>query len=417
MTKRLTLSLIVFVFLVYLLLVVVPMRVHNSANLPKPQPDIPIPLAFNGDSTALKATEIVPTLDSPIPKNKNVVWCASFLASWKVLEQNLTKGPVSLEGNPEMLKTLNDAPDPRPSVPVSSLYVAAGWNQNGIVAQIQNDLRQRFPDKPPPVFPGITPDSLVAYAYLETHVKFPIPYNQNKEPLVFTNSNGEPTRINSFGVPLEDANTYFKLRAQPRVIFHGNPSWTTGSHGIVYDEFVVGLCPTSSPDQIIVAKIARPSTLAAAVTYVEGKITDWDRAQIGRQFEGFPYDSGLDDDDLLLVPDFNWFISHHFSELEGKVFANPDLRKQPLSVAQEDIAFYLDKSGAGVRAESREYATAMPRDFVCNQPFLLYLKKRGAHMPYFAMWVDNAELLSTWSGPSPTNVLSENLSTTSASSP
>lgn len=402
MKKNLGRFFLCLILLWFMALFVLP-RIKNNSHLPRPQPDIPIPLAFDGNSASLKATEIVPTLDSPIPEHKNAVWCASFLASWKVLEQNLTKGPVLLDGNPAMVKTLNDAPDPRPSVSALSLYAAAGWNQSGIVAQIQNDMRRRFPDKPAPAFPGIMPDSLVAYAYLETHVKFPIPYNQNKEPLAFTNSAGEPALINSFGVTAEDANTFFKLRAQPRVIFRGNESWPGGSHGMVDDEFVIGLCPTSCPDQIIVAKIARPPTLAAGVAYVEGKITDWERAQIARQFEGGPCDSGLHSEDLLLVPDFNWFISHHFSELEGKNFVNPGLRGQPLSVAQEDIAFCLDKSGAGLRAESREYATAIPNDYVFNQPFLVYLKKRGAPAPYFAMWVDNAELLSPWSGPNSTN--------------
>jgi hypothetical protein len=31
--------------------------------------------------------------------------------------------------------------------------------------------------------------------------------------------------------------------------------------------------------------------------------------------------------------------------------------------------------------------------YVFDRPFLIYLKKRGATRPYFAMWVDNAELL------------------------
>lgn len=390
-------TLVILFILLALALLALP-RLPNNKNLPRPQPDISIPLAFNGDSIALKATEIVPTLDTPIPDHKNAVWCASFLAGWKMMEQNLAKGPVALDRAPEMVKALNAADDPRPSIPPSMLYVAAGWNDEGIVDQIRNGMHQKFPDNSPPVFPGITPDSFVTYAYLETHVKFPIPYNQNDEALVFTNSSGKPTRINSFGVPLKDANTYFKLRAQPCVIFYGDMAWPAGSYGEVPNEFVIDLCPTSAPDQVLVARIARRPTLAAAVAYVETKITGWGYAQYARQFEHAPADSGLRDSEVLLVPDLHWFISHDFSELEGKTLVNPTLKRQPLSVAREDIAFYLDKSGAGVRAESREFATATPRNFIVNQPFLLYMKKRGAPMPYFAMWVDNAELLCPWTG-------------------
>ncbi len=31
--------------------------------------------------------------------------------------------------------------------------------------------------------------------------------------------------------------------------------------------------------------------------------------------------------------------------------------------------------------------------FVCDHPFLIVVKKRGAKRPFFVMWVDNAELL------------------------
>jgi len=34
--------------------------------------------------------------------------------------------------------------------------------------------------------------------------------------------------------------------------------------------------------------------------------------------------------------------------------------------------------------------------YVADKPFLVIMKKRGAEKPYFAMWVDNAELLRPW---------------------
>ena len=83
------------------------------------------------DSSELQATEVVPTLDTPIPANKNAIWCASFLAAWKTLETDLAKEPVTLQGDPAIAQTLNKAVDPRPYIPNESLYVAAGWNQEG----------------------------------------------------------------------------------------------------------------------------------------------------------------------------------------------------------------------------------------------------------------------------------------------
>jgi len=46
-----------------------------------------------------------------------------------------------------------------------------------------------------------------------------------------------------------------------------------------------------------------------------------------------------------------------------------------------------------LESESLGGALAIPRCFLFNQPFLVYMKKRNADQPFFVMWVDNAELL------------------------
>jgi len=42
------------------------------------------------------------------------------------------------------------------------------------------------------------------------------------------------------------------------------------------------------------------------------------------------------------------------------------------------------------------YYLSGPSRFIGDGPFLVYLKKRGAALPYFVMWVDNDELLCKW---------------------
>jgi hypothetical protein len=47
-----------------------------------------------------------------------------------------------------------------------------------------------------------------------------------------------------------------------------------------------------------------------------------------------------------------------------------------------------------LESEARLGVAALPREFVFNRPFLVYMQKRGAEHPFFVMWVDNAELLT-----------------------
>ena len=100
--------------------------------------------------------------------------------------------------------------------------------------------------------------------------------------------------------------------------------------------------------------------------------------------------------DTLIVPDLRWAVSHRFAELEGKIFTSGKLSGQRLDVAQQDIVFRLGKNGASLRSESRMVPSGIPSRFVLDRPFLIYMKQRGAVMPYFVMWVENTELLSQW---------------------
>ena len=46
-------------------------------------------LSFDGDSSELKQTAFVPTLDTPIPDGKSAVWCASFQLAWDKLKSDV----------------------------------------------------------------------------------------------------------------------------------------------------------------------------------------------------------------------------------------------------------------------------------------------------------------------------------------
>ena len=339
-------------------------------------------MSFDGSSGGLARTQIVPTLETPIEKGKNAIWCASFQCAWKALQENLAVEPVMLDGADATVASLNDAPDLRAEIPEACLYTAAGWKPDGIIDKIHADLKKQFPGKQPPVFPGIVDNSFVAYSYLEANVTFTLPYFQSQEPLTFTDSEGRKTDIESFGIRPEDDYAYGKLRAQPRVLFCKGDMFSSEGHMSSSElEFAVDLCADSAPSQIVVARIEREETLAAAIARVEMETSDWSPLE------------GLGPNDVLLVPDFFWQISHRFSELEKKPFKNEKLKGQSLDVAQQDILFRLDRSGAMLESEAKMYCLPVPTYYTLDRPFLIYMKKRGANSPYFAMWVDNTELL------------------------
>lgn len=348
------------------------------------------PPVFEGASTQLKASQILATLEEPIPAGKNVIWCASFVGAWKELQNTVVKGPVLLQGDPSLAAALNRADDPRSQISAKEFYAVAGWRQHGIVAQIEKDLAQKFPGKPMPDFSGGTGDELIAYSYLEANVPFTFPYFQNRKPLQFTDSTGRQTAIRSFGIRREDEYGQLALRKQVRILFVKYRS-EEDRHSVESEnskEFAVDLCTVSSPNQIVLARVNPEPTLAATLA----KVNRLEKEQATED----NWSHRLGPADVLFVPDFYWKISHRFTGLEGRNVISKNLKGMSLSVAREDLVFRLDRNGAELRADVQMRVFAGPSYFVFDRPFLLYIKKRDAQTPFFVMWVDNAELLTPW---------------------
>jgi len=343
--------------------------------------------AFAGESKDLKHTQIVATLDAPMEKGKNVIWCASFQAAWKELQTKLAKGPVKLSGGPDLAEALNRSYAPGPELPAGAMYATAGWGDQGILQQIDKEVARQFPGSKAPTFPGIVPGSFVAYSRLEAQVQFPLPYFQGRKPLEFTASDGTKTPVSCFGLPKEKANAYEDVHAQARLLYSNREdvqrAEVTGQ-AEPPREYVIDLDGESEPSQVIVAMIPAKATLAETLASLEKKIS---------ATKGDPYCHSLESSDVMLVPDVIWKLTHHFKELERRTLLNPGLKSQPMDVAQEDISFRLDRYGATVRAESKMYARGGSTPYLFDHPFLIVMRKRGETKPYFVMWVENAELL------------------------
>jgi hypothetical protein len=121
---------------------------------------------------------------------------------------------------------------------------------------------------------------------------------------------------------------------------------------------------------------------------------------IDQQYKNTPKDEYYHEfgpNDVLLVPNIFWRIIHSFNELERNTIQNPEYQGWPIQKAMQVIQFRLDRSGAELKSESKLYLQPIPTFYVFDRPFLIYIKKRGANYPFFALWVDNAELLEKYS--------------------
>lgn len=349
------------------------------------------PPSFTGSSIELKATEVVPTLSTPISIGKSAIWCASFVSALKTLAETNGQG-FSTDEKDQVVESLSSAADPKSYIPNKCLYVISGTYEEA-VTNIDKTLRLKFPNKKLPSFPGALPSSFLCYAYLAATLRFNVPYDESPTAFVFTDSIGKKTEIQAFGILAKNHNSGDQVWNQPYILFQkGEPGGETF-------EFAIDLCSNSFPSQVVVAKIPRKADLAAALSYVElesQRMADEIEAAEKRMSSFGQRRRKLEALDDLLVPKLHWEISHHFREIEGKTIANGKFKGNHIDIARQDIVFHLDRFGARISSDADSYASGIPTHFLLDQPFLVYMKKRGAVVPYFAMWVDNAELLSPW---------------------
>lgn len=347
-----------------------------------PEPYRTPELVFDGPSNRLEQTVIVPTLESPIPTGKSAIWCASFQLAWNELRDGLAKEPVQIDGAQSIVDQLNRSTVGPEDVDPQGRFSAAGFVKDRILEKIRQGMAERFPNVR---LPDFGPDAeAVAYAYLQASLPFDKPFFEF--PFEFMDSNGVVSKVRGFGLRRDDgkgSREAFKVRTQIQVLF-GGPA----DHEDVQkdDCFALDLCKTSSPNQIIVARLERKNDLASTLIELQRRINAHPKADHAR---------GFGSGDELRVPTMHWRIDHNFHELEGtdRRFANRALQGLYLSKAFQSVHFKLDRAGVELKSHAGPAAGSSSFVFSLDRPYLIVIRKRGASSPFFVMWVDNAELM------------------------
>lgn len=334
-----------------------------------------VPITFDGSSDKLEKTVIVPTLDTPMPEGKNVIWCASFQLAWNEFRDDVIGEPVKIPEAQQIADRLNASTIAGGVLDAGDYYAKAGYVKDGAFDEIEEQMRKRFPDIEVPQFDVEDPDLVaVMYAYLAANVKFTLPFYEQQDALRF---NSEP--VTSFGIGPDNKNVPHDLLDQIEVLYYSGEPYEPYSAS---DEFIIDPC-TSSKYQIILAHIKPGATLAETLENLQAKIAEGEASPL--------YES-----EEFLAPNMHWRVTHRFKALEDKNLGNEGHTGRWLEVLEQRIDFRLDRSGAELKSEARgemKESKSGERRFLLNRPFLIVMRKRGGQAPFFVMWVDNAELL------------------------
>jgi len=163
--------------------------------------------------------------------------------------------------------------------------------------------------------------------------------------------------------------------------------------------FTLKLSP-SDPEHEIILLMADtiPATLLNMVNIANANI---DLGRREREQENLKWKYSMTRDDVVLIPTLSFDIKANYPSIEGQeVFCHQNPYR--ITAAEQQIAFYLNEKGAEIRSAAfvdvvfAEPVIDMgdqvkPKKMLFDKPFFLMLRRTGATYPYFCMWVANTE--------------------------
>ncbi len=338
-----------------------------------PQVDKPAKLV---EASKLSKTDVVATLETPLGKGRNAVYCASFVIAWNklkaVLGENVLTKPKMI-----LIERLNNSKTSKNVIDDEYLIAWAGVHGGGI-EEIAQQLHEKPPSKEMNMPFSVEYNRLTAYAYLSKTLSFKEDFEEVDDELKM---NGKSLKAFGFSTY-----TYEKKRllANVEILYYKND-----------DSFVIRLNSKNSGDYIIMAKTNPKTTLLQTIAATKKLIKQGKKRKLKnlQDYEFIP-------DDKLLIPQINFNIQKDFSDLAGIKLLNPKLKAYTFEAARQTTQFMLNKSGAKIESTAEVYALTeaemdVPKNkyLVFDKPFLLYIEQQNSTHPYFALWIDNAELL------------------------
>jgi len=299
----------------------------------------------------LQQTEFVPTLESPINDNKNIIYATALLYAWDKTKQKLN-GPVSLtDSNSNEFRLLNQ-----------SISYKNTLTQDEYAAEAE-------------IVDGV----IIAKAFFNKTLPFPSKLQKIDEPILF-----DKTKVSAFGMQSYDEEAV----EFTQILYYKDD-----------DHFILKLTPKDDQHEIQLVKgITGIVSLADALSKTNSLI-DLGKKEKNSSESSWKY--SLNEIDMFSIPIIKFNIEKNYGEIEGQVFTTNN-KIHHVEIAYQRTGFILNENGAVVESESytmtdsadAEPIKIQPKKMVLDKPFFIIIKRGKSHYPYFVMRVQNSELLN-----------------------
>ena len=315
--------------------------------------------------------EITPTYTSGLSTmDGNKVWCGTFNLVWNDFMNDVVKGNVEFrDGESELANELNKQSFKVDQLSENSYFKIHGQAMGeDLKNKIQNGIKQKFNEDSNLIDRIDWNDSngYVLYAMLKKEFNFLEPFSTAMGSMTFNNS--EP-RIKCFGV---DSSNNPIASKNVEVLFYNSE-----------DDFAIKL-NTKEGEEVILYK-----------TTGENKSFEENYKEIKKQQINYSGKNTFQENDILRIPFIKVNDEINYDELCGREIKNSNYY---IKQALQTIDFELNNVGGSVKSEAlidatQKAWTEKSRKMIFDSDFILYLKEESKEQPYFALKVDNTDIL------------------------
>jgi len=339
-------------------------------------------------SLAAASAEVVTVIDPAcsMPADKTVVWSPLFQATWDGMNRKMGGKPVKTEPPNELMARLDAFEwEPEKTMPPGSWKVWAGEAVPEFLELVNHEAAQMTGDARGPFTLGNpTPGSLACFGLLDREVEFEKPFFRSaRQPLTF----GEAKQaVRFFGARGEFTAGY---AATTRVLAY---SPKDGSHALE-------ISCKGGDDKVILYLPPQPQDFQSACKRIREWRETWRDDEETRDRWN---DVRLHEGDDVRIPYVSLDVISDFAgQLQGgRYYGKPG---DPWTVrrAQQKTKFILMEKGAKVRMETSmnidpfgsAHPKPVPRRFIYDRPFFVFIWRDHADWPYLGVWIGNAAAL------------------------
>lgn len=307
---------------------------------------------------SLKQTQFVETLENPIEPEKNIIYTPSFLFAWKKVEEELNSQIKFDDKYSSEFKILMNSNSYTNSLTEKEYSITTKYDNNKITIK----------------------------AFFNKALPFETKLQMLDKPILFNLR----TNVVAFGMNDFD----YDIAKFTKILYYKNDK-----------NFVLQLTPKDKEQEIILVKVlSKFETLAQALDLTNSLIEKGKIESLSLE-QSWKYE--IKENDMFSIPIIKFNIATNYKNLEGLQFITTDNQNHLIKTAYQKTGFILSENGTTVESEAVIIDTAAcaeiepekepdirPKRMVCDNTFLIIIKRKEQKNPYFVMRINNTELMT-----------------------